>query len=114
MKKRIRNRSDLEQYILKSKSLPEEFKQEIISWKEIAHSPYSHSYYSSKSKRWNHTPLKCRRISNHWNFKGKSKSGGLFIHSKTDIPVQNNTYWTLAEFNGKVWKVIKSLPIRKR
>ncbi|MEM1325680.1 MAG: hypothetical protein AAGI23_06995 [Bacteroidota bacterium] len=114
MKKRIRNQSELKVYIQNARAIPQELKQEILSWEEIAHSPYSHSYYSNRKKRWNYTPIGCYRVSNHWNFKGKSKSGGQFVHSRTDIPVRNHTYWTLAVFTGKVWRVIKSLPMEKK
>lgn len=112
MKKRIRNRSEMKDYVLGFKALPDELKEEILSWEEIAHSPYSHSFYSSQKKRWNFTPIGCFRVSNHWNF--RSKKGGKNIrHARTDIKVRNYTYWTLAVFNGKVWEVTKSLPMQK-
>ena len=88
----------------------EELKDEIRNWDEIVRSPYSYSFYSSKKKRWNHTPKNCYRISNHWNFTNKKTKRKSIIHCRTNVPVKNFTYWTLAVFEHGIWKVIKSLP----
>jgi len=112
MKKRIASRSEMITYIQKLKSMPDELKLELFSWEEIAGSPYSYSFYSSKKKRWNFTPIGCKRISNHWNFSSKKTARQKVVHCKTDIPVRNHTYWTLAVFERGIWKVIKSLPMK--
>ncbi len=111
MKRKITNRAEMELYIQRIKSMPEELKSELLTWEEIVRSPHSYSFYSSKQKRWNYTPRNCKRISNHWNFKGTTKSGASIVHCITDVPVQNNNCWTLATFEKGVWKVVKSIPI---
>lgn len=113
MKRRIKNRAELERYIQRIKSMPPVLKQEILSWEHIVRSPYSFSFYSSSQKRWDYTPKGCLRVSNHWNFKKQNRSGKTIIHCKTNIEVINNTHWTLARFEDGIWKVIKSLPCEK-
>ena len=102
----------MEQYILRIKSMPDELRHELLGWEDIVRSPHSYSFYSSKQKRWNFTPKHCKRISNHWNFKGKTHTGESIVHCITDVPVQNNNYWTLATFEKGIWKVAKSMPIK--
>lgn len=114
-KKRIRNQQAMRQFIANLKSLPDELKAELISWEEIVKSPYSLSFYSSRGKRWDHTPSGCKRISNHWNFKHRKKPENKgWIHCKTDIPVKNQYYWTYAIFENGLWRVQLSLPCKKK
>lgn len=86
--------------------LPEELLKELFSWNLLIKSPYGCSYYSGEVD-WNYKEPNSYRISDHWNFEAKSA-----IHCKTLQPVENDTYWTLAQFDGEAQKynVIKSLP----
>ena len=86
--------------------MPDQFLNELRSWKEIYKSPYSNSYYSLPDKDWNYTPLNCLRIADHWNF----LSDGEY-HCITNIEVANDT-WSLAKFNGK-WKILVSIPKKR-
>ncbi|MEM0994629.1 MAG: hypothetical protein AAF847_09955 [Bacteroidota bacterium] len=110
MKRRLENRSATLAYLERLRSMPQELKEEIKSWDEIVRSPYSYSFYSSKQKRWDHTPKQCFRVSNHWNFSSKKTRSKGIIHCRTNVPVKNHTYWTLAVFEKGIWKVLKSLP----
>lgn len=108
MKYDLNQRADLVQYLDRMPALPEALKAEILRWPEVAKSPFSHSFYSSKAKRWNVTPEGCRRISNHWNFRPKRRRCEL--HCVTDRPVANRTHWTLAIYRAGVWEVLQTLP----
>jgi hypothetical protein len=44
----------------------------LLGWPLIAKSPYGASFYDTPDKRWDHTPLGSRRISDHWDFKNTS------------------------------------------
>ncbi|MEM9886634.1 MAG: hypothetical protein AAF849_12140 [Bacteroidota bacterium] len=110
MKRKIENREAILAYVERLRSMPQELKEEIRGWEEIVRSPYSYSFYSNKKKRWNRTPRGCYRVSNHWNFTNKRNRSKGVVHCRTNIPVKNHTYWTLAVFEKGIWQVIKSLP----
>jgi hypothetical protein len=90
--------------------MPEELILEIMSWEVGSKSPYGHSYYSVApgEKDWNHTPLGCLRISDHWNFRSQGK-----IHCPTDCKVSNNSKWSLGRWDGNKYIILKSLDRRK-
>lgn len=89
------------------KEMPQELVDELLSWTLIIKSPYSCSYYNAPVG-WNYKEPESLRIANHWNF-----SSGLRLHCVTSSHVENDTYWTLAKYNGQTGKydVIKSLPV---
>lgn len=80
-------------------------------------SPYSSSFYSEDGQTWEYTPKNQIRISDHWNFDSRDyldPFSKMVTHAVTDIPVQNNTHWTIAKKNSDTGKydVIMSLPAR--
>ena len=89
------------------KTFPEELLRELLSWNMIIKSPYECSYYDSPVD-WDYKTPGSLRISDHWNFSSREK-----LHCATSSPVENNTHWTLAKYNGQTGKydVIKSLPV---
>lgn len=93
------------------RTLPEPLKAAILSWPQVYRSPYSRSYYNSGSKRWDHTPEGCLRVSDHWNFRSRGQ-----LHCPTDRRVPNRTHWTLARWDSAsgVWQIELSLPAQPR
>jgi len=70
-------------------------------------SPYSSSFYSEDGQSWDHTPKNQIRISDHWNFDSRNYSdpfSKMVTHAVTDVPVQNNTHWTVAKKNSYTGK----------
>lgn len=90
-------------------TLPLELFQELLSWDLIIKSPYGYSYYNAPVD-WDYKAPGSLRISDHWNFSSQGK-----LHCQTSLPVENNTHWTLAKFNGQTQKydIIKSIAIPK-
>lgn len=90
--------------------MPEELILEIMSWKVGCKSPYGHSYYNLKpgEKGWKHTPLGSLRISDHWNFRSNGE-----IHCPTDRKVTNKSKWSLGQWDGSKYIILKSLDRRK-
>jgi hypothetical protein len=86
--------------------MPQEMIDEIVAWEIKCKSPFSHSYYNVRAgeKTWDDTPLGSLRISDHWNFKANGK-----VHCPTDRPVANNARWTLAQWDGEQYVVLRSL-----
>jgi hypothetical protein len=84
------------------RSMPEECRAIIRAWPDRKKSPYSRSFYSCRSKRWDFTPDACERISDHWNFRSKRQR-----HCVTDRPVINGTHWTHAVYDAssRTWLV---------
>jgi hypothetical protein len=77
------------------------------NFKEEFHkSPWSHSYYSDKVD-WNSKPDKSYRLSDHWNFYTKGK-----YHCETTTPVENNTHWSLGQYNAEKskYEILLSYP----
>lgn len=72
-------------------------------------SPYSFSYYSGKVS-WTYKEDKSYRLSDHWNFISQGKK-----HCETTTPVNNNTHWTIAQYdsNTNKYNIIMSLPFVK-
>ena len=94
--------------LIENLTIPNELFEIAINWTNLRVSPYSESYYSTRNKSWEKTPIGSYRISNHWNFGFKSQ------HCKTNILVDNNINWALAKWTGKVYKIIlvvKSLSV---
>ena len=79
-------------------------------------SPYSDSYYSEAGQSWDYTPKNQIRVANHWNFWSRDYSNPYSLekqHAITNIPVKNNTHWTIARKNDNgVYEVLLSLPMR--
>ena len=86
--------------------LPEELLKELFSWNKLIKSPYGCSYYSGEVD-WNYKEPNSYRISDHWNFEAM-----FSMHCQTLQSVENDTHWTLAQFNSEFQKynIIKSLP----
>lgn len=110
------SRYQLVQYILRMRTLPDAFREELLSWPVIVKSPHSRSFYNMKGKRWDHTPEGCLRLSDHWNFKSRkgAANGQIQRHCITDKPVSNNTHWALAEYQEGIWRVREILPMRQQ
>lgn len=71
------------------KDVPFGVLQEVIELDYIHKSPCSLSFYN-KQKDWGFTEDKTIRYSNHWNF--TSSRTGNKIHSKTNIPIYQDTW----------------------
>ena len=101
---RIKSKEDLKNY-----NLPEEIIKIMSGWEVIVKSPYGESFYNSKDIDWTHKPDGSFRVSDHWNFKS---AGDDFIHCKTDKPVKNNEYVSLAQYDRSkgVYKILLTLP----
>lgn len=93
--------------------------QEIINYinknfERIYGSPFSTSIYSKDGQSWDFTPKNQIRISDHWNFFSRDyndRNSDYKQHSITNIPVENNSHWTIAKKNDRgVYEVILSLP----
>lgn len=86
--------------------MPQEMIDEIISWEIKCKSPFSHSYYNvtAGEKTWDFTPLGSLRLSDHWNFKAHGR-----IHCPTDREVENNRNWTLAQWDGDQYVILRSI-----
>lgn len=91
------------------RELPQELFKELLSWDLIIKSPYGSSYYNAPVG-WDYKEPNSLRISDHWNF---SSHGSL--HCQTSSPVENNSHWTLAKFNGEsgMYDIIKTIPLPK-
>ncbi len=87
-------------------TMPQEFIDEIASWDVVSKSPYGDSYYSATGITWDYKPEGVLRIADHWNWYSQGEQ-----HCVTDVPVENNTHWTLAQYRDGVWHVIKTLPV---
>lgn len=115
MRKRIHSRSELLIYIQGIRSLPKVFLEEMLTWEAIYKSPHSPSFYSCSEKRWDFTPVACKRVSNHWNFKSRRQPpAGQDLHCITDVPVKNHYFWTLAVYQEGLWQVQLTLPYVRR
>lgn len=70
-------------------------------------SPWSYSYYTEQVD-WSNKPDGTYRLADHWNF--TTKDGN--IHCLTTDSVENDTHWTIAQYDAKVGKYnpILSLP----
>lgn len=90
---------------LDTMNMPVKFRNIINSWDYISRSPYSASYYNMAGKTWDNTPEGIIRISDHWNFYSQGKK-----HIITDVPVENNTHWTMAQYHDGIWHVLETLP----
>lgn len=86
-------------------SMPNAIAEVVVSWARVSRSPFSDSFYSFPGKTWDHTPEGIVRASDHWNFTSRGE-----VHCRTDIPVPNNTHWTLAERVDGHWRVLQTLP----
>lgn len=92
--------------------------QEIINYinknfDRIYGSPFSTSIYSKDGQTWDFTPKNQIRVSDHWNFFSRDYSdpySEMKQHAVTDMPVDNNTHWTIAKKENGVYKVLLSLP----
>jgi hypothetical protein len=89
--------------------LPVELFNIMLKWDFIIKSPYGHSYYSAPVD-WEYKEHGSFRISDHWNFSSHGK-----LHCCTISDVENDTHWTLAQYdsNSNLWIPILSLPRTK-
>lgn len=112
----LQSRYGLTCYLEKVRSLPDVLREELLSWERVYKSPHSRSFYNMQGKTWDHTPEGCLRISNHWNFKSRRrrKLGQATLHCQTDVRVRNNNHWTLARYEGGIWKVLRTEPVFKK
>lgn len=91
-------------------NFPIELFKIMVKWDFIVKSPYGHSYYSAPVD-WNYKEHGSYRVSDHWNFSAKGK-----LHCCTISDVENNTHWTLAQYdvNSNLWIPVLSLPKPKK
>lgn len=81
---------------------------------QVFGSPYSDSYYSQPGQSWDFTPENQIRVANHWNFYSRNYNDPFSVstlHAQTNIPVKNNTHWTIARKENGIYHVIMSLPV---
>ena len=103
MRKRIHSRSELLIYIQGIRSLPKVFLEEMLTWEAIYKSPHSPSFYSCSEKRWDFTPVACKRVSNHWNFKSRRQPpAGQDLHCITDVPVKKSLLLDASSVSGRI------------
>jgi len=83
----------------------------IQNWGDVYYqSPFGESFYS-KEKNWDMTLENTLRLSDHWNFQTLKFSNK--IHCKTNIPLENNTMWTIGKYDNKTetYNILISYPI---
>lgn len=97
----------LENFLFYSFTLRMPFKisSAMTKWDYTSKSPYSFSYYNMPGKSWEHTPEGIIRVADHWNFYSRGEQ-----HCITDVPVEDNTHWTIAQYQNGTYHVIDSLP----
>jgi len=101
------------------KTMPQEIINFIAKNFDIVYSSlYSSSFYSKPGQSWDFTPENQIRVADHWNFWSKDYNdinSEMKQHGKTNVPVYNNSHWTIAKKNKNtgVYEVILSLPKRE-
>lgn len=95
----INNLSEAKAFVWVSKNLT----------KEWSSSPYSLSFYSSKSISWSHKPINSIRVSNHWNFNtyDELERG---IEDGRHCPTFNKDFlrgWAACIWTGNKYKLLK-------
>ncbi|MBP2293753.1 hypothetical protein [Azospirillum rugosum] len=78
-------------------AMPDGLAAEVAGWRFVLKSPAAPSFYSKPGTPWASPPEGCLRAADQWN---------LF---PTDQPVENGTHWTIARFDGGVWRVERSV-----
>ena len=93
------------------KDVPFQILEEIILLDYIHKSPCSLSFYN-KQKDWGFTENETIRYSNHWNF--KSARTGNKIHSKTNIPIYQDTWAKgIYDFSTDTFTILKTYENKK-
>lgn len=78
-------------------NLPPGIVEKMKEWEHITKSPYSNSFYSSPDVTFKNKPDGSMRVSDHWNFPSRRDNK---IHSKTNVPVENNITWCIGVFDS--------------
>lgn len=86
-------------------AMPDGLAAEVAGWRFVLRSPAVPSFYAKPGTPWATPPEGCLRVADRWNLPPDADRPVF----PTDQPVENGTHWTIARFDGGVWRVERSV-----